>query len=217
MKPLVYGVLLVLSSQSAWSEVAPFLQHKQLGAIITNVKYPEALPKELKSGLTNRVLIRVTLLAGAQILAQKAVDVTIKYDLWDEKFLVTKNSSDVAAASSTYSTVEEVMAYLASLKLSDVFVIAGLERAKEIRLMAELLVNPIERERMDRIRKWVTENSAYTPMSAAGGTGPATAARSNDLFNKIFEQYSTGAEVAAAWKQVESSRPFKLQDLTDEK
>jgi hypothetical protein len=146
------------------------------------------------------------------------VEVSVKYDLWDEKFQVTMGMDATATATNTYSTVAEVQAYLASLKMADLFVVAELTSTAELSLRAELLVNPIERERMDKIRKWVIDNSTYTPMNPSGSNGgPAAASRSNELFNKIFDQYSSGADLAAAWKYAESSKPFRLQDLADGK
>jgi hypothetical protein len=42
-------------------------------------------------------------------------------------------------------------------------------------------------------------------------------ARSNAIFNRIFEQYARGADVAAIWKESLSSTPFKIQEVSDER
>jgi hypothetical protein len=218
MKPIAFGALLAFWTLPALSDVAPFLEHQKIGVVIAQVSYPETLPKDLKSGLTNRILIRVTLLSSSNIVAQRTVDVSVKYDLWDEKFLVTMVIDATVTATNTYSNATEVIARLASLRIADLFAVAELASARELTLRAELLVNPIERERMDKIRKWVVDNSTYMPMNSSGNNGgPAAASRSNELFNKIFEQYASGADLAAAWKYAESSKPFKLQDLADAK
>ena len=41
--------------------------------------------------------------------------------------------------------------------------------------------------------------------------------RSNAIFNKIFEQYAQGADVAATWKESLSSKPFRTGDVGDER
>ncbi len=53
---------------------------------------------------------------------------------------------------------------------------------------ATRLLNPIEQERMEMIRKWVSENSTQTPSSGGQGGAPVGAATSGDLFNRIFDK-----------------------------
>jgi hypothetical protein len=52
------------------------------------------------------------------------------------------------------------------------------------------------------IRKWVAENS--TPVNADQGI-----ATSNTVFNRIFEQYADGSDLAAVWRVELKSPPFR--------
>jgi hypothetical protein len=84
---------------------------------------------------------------------------------------------------------------------------------------ADVLLNPIDRERMDRIRKWVAENSAHSPVDPTrpDATAPVGASMSNALFNSIFEQYASGTSVAAAWHETVGSKPFTRESLEHER
>jgi hypothetical protein len=82
----------------------------------------------------------------------------------------------------------------------------------------EILLNPVERERIEAIKKWVAENSTYTPADTTGFSDKRVgSSRSNEIFNKIFEQYAGGAKVVAAWKESAFSKPFKIGGPTDER
>ena len=80
-------------------------------------------------------------------------------------------------------------------------------------LRVEMLLNPIERERLEAIKKWVIENNISIPADTSGFSDKRVGnSRSNEVFNKIFEQYARGAEVAAAWTESLSSKPFKISE-----
>jgi hypothetical protein len=148
---------------------------------------------------------------------QRTIDVVIKYDLWDERFALTAIVDGVATITTNFAKVEEAMAFLSNLRLPGLFPSGELTRQTTFVLQADLLVNPIERERMEAIKQWVAKNSTYTSSGEdTFGAGKRIAASpSNTLFNKIFDQHSTGGDMAAAWKETVSSKPFKLQDLGD--
>ena len=105
-------------------------------------------------------------------------------------------------------TVEEALAWLIDLRLPKLFAVPSAPGGP-LTLHAEVLLNPIERERMEQIRKWVKENSSYVPLDGAGVRGSAPASGSNAVFNRIFEQYA-GQDVAAEWRQEIVSAPFNV-------
>jgi hypothetical protein len=208
---------LLFSAGAIAADIVPVQEKDRLGVVVTGLQFPETLPKDLTSGLTNRVLIRVSLIANSRQVARQAVDIAIKYDLWDEVFELKMRSNEVQFAPSSLSNLQQVLALLDHLQLSNLFSTQQLTANQEYVATVEILINPIDRERMDKVRKWVADNSAYLP-STPGTVGlgdSVTSARSNELFNKIFEQYSAGADIAAAWRQSVTSKPFKLQAARD--
>jgi hypothetical protein len=105
------------------------------------------------------------------------------------------------------------MSYLANLQLENVFPAGSLQNGRNLTLQAEVSINPIEREKIEQVRKWVASNSA--PGGAVGvktGGAPLTA-KPNDLFNAIFDQYIRGEDIVAAWKVTLTSKSFDTRAL----
>lgn len=214
------GLLLLLASVTcAGAELTPILRDKQLGVLVTHANYPESLRRDLTSGLTNTLLIRMSLLADAQVVRQRTATLTVKYDLWEETFAATVAMDGANVDSRIYGTLADITAALAQLKLPAVFRSADLPAARTLAIRAEMLLNPLDRERMEKIRKWVAENSTYMPQdrTGVGALNPVGAGSANSVFNKIFEQYAAGANIAAAWTENTTSKPFQLEELRDER
>ena len=195
------------------AQLTPAVQNGQLGLVLESASYPDSLRKDLTSGLTNRILIRVRLARGNEILRTRAVEIAVRYDLWDEHFTTTVTLDGVEADTRTIQNMEEMQAFLRRLQLRRLFATNGIDRKQPLSLTAEILLNPVDRERMEMIRKWVAQNN-IGPSDAGGRNGGGDLAVS--IFNKIFEQYAKGADVAAAWRETSVSLPFRLEALADE-
>lgn len=213
MKSLVLFALLLSSSGILAAELSPAMDGERLGANIRGIGFPATFSRDLKSGLTNRILIRVTLLTGSPTHRHSAVDIAVQYDLWDERFALTMTVNDRPIAARSYRTTTDIIAFLSDLRLADLFATDALNAGDELTLQAEVLFNPIDKERMEKIRKWVTENSAYVPLEPGAAGGAPAGPTANAIFNRIFEQYASGSDVAAIWKDSASSKPFRLEDL----
>jgi hypothetical protein len=200
-------------------EIAPFVEGARLGVHVKGLRYPPALRKDLRSGLTNRLLVHLELRSGPRLVQQRTVEVAVKYDLWEETFRVTVADGTSAVESRVLARDEQVLAFLGDLRLAALFEMAALDQSREHSLKGEVLLNPIENERMDMIRKWVAENSTSTPRSAERvGRAPAApvgAATSGDLFNRIFDQYAASAS-GVAWRDRLQSRSFKPEGVPHE-
>lgn len=201
--------LLVLFSSASCraAELTHFIEDESVGARISDLDFSSTLPRDLRSGLTNRVLIRFSLLDGAHERATQAVEVAVKYDLWDETFNVTLRRGATLVNEQVLRTLEDVLAYLGDLRVPALF--ASFDSSQSVTLKAEILLNPIERERMDRIREWISENSSYVPLPGAPASGTSESG-SNAVFNRIFEQYASAGDVAAEARQTIVSAPFQL-------
>jgi hypothetical protein len=196
------------------AQLTPVLQDGTLGALLQGVSLPPTLRKDLVSGLTNRIVIRVTL-SAPRPQSSKLVGIAVKYDLWEETFAVKTTVDEVAVNAASYRTVDEVISMLTNLSLPHLFGVDSGGPGNELALTAEILFDPIEKARMEEIRKWVAENDQPgTPDSTSLSPG-LSAPRSTTarVFNRIFEQYAAGAAVAAVWKQTVTSKPFKAEEL----
>jgi hypothetical protein len=217
LRLLVSLVLLALlaATDVLAAELTPLLQGGELGVDLKDASLPPTLRKDLVSGLTNRIAIRVTLVRPGLPAAQRLVGFAVKYDLWEETFGVKVDVDDMLVSASAGQHLEEVMAMLSDLNLPHLFAVDAAAAGQSLTLTAEILFDPIEKARMEEIRKWVAENNHSGPPDASSLSAglPAPRSTSARLFNRIFEQYAAGAAVAAAWKQTVTSKPFKLEEL----
>jgi hypothetical protein len=212
-------LLLALAAKTVVpAELTPLAREHNLGISMKGIAYPATFPKDLVSGLTNTLLIHVALFSDSQRLNQKTAAVAIKYDLWDETFTLTVIINDAVVSVRTQEKKQQIDEFLADLKLPDLFAASEVPKDGSATLRVEMLLNPIERERIDAIKKWVAENSTYTPADTTGFSDKRVgSSHSNAIFNKIFEQYAHGADVAATWKESFSSKPFRIGDVGDER
>ena len=221
MRRLIRQTLLLvitLSPKTIWAaELKLFLKDNQLGALIHEVQYPDSLSRDLTSGLSNKILIQFTLSVDSRPSLQKYVEIIVKYDLWNENFHLS-TSGDGKNVSQNFKNIKEVLAWLKELKMEALFQMKNLDRAQAVSIQSQILLNPVERERLEKVKKWVTQNSTSTAPSEPGRS-LSTAGRSSrsTLFNKIFEQYSDGQNVAAIWKTDLSSTTLPLSEVPREK
>jgi hypothetical protein len=213
---------LCCSTQSGAAELTPFVEDGQLGVAVLELPYPASLNKDLVSGLTNRILLRVALLDGAHTVATKDVDLAILYDLWDENFKMTVTIDRTVVRTQVYVHEADILSSLKNYRLSNLFDMNELVGRRGLVVRADALLNPIDRERMDKLKRWVAENSTVAPLSRPpiapndGSLDQAPSSTpSNVLFNKIFSQYASGTDLAAAWRVVVISKPFNPEDLTN--
>jgi len=185
------------------AEVTATFTDGKLGARVDALPFPAGLPKELTSGLTNRLYARVSVADARATLGQKVVEIAVRYDLWDQTFSVVSTLDGNIADSRTLASLPEVNALLSALPLPRLFEVATLPPT-DLTLRVEVLLNPIDREKMQMIRKWVAQNS----MPEVAGRQGITV--SNAIFNRIFEQYADGSNVAAAWRAAVTSQPFRI-------
>lgn len=199
--------LLLASTMAQAAELTHFIEDRHIGARVQALAFPESLRKDLRSGLTNRLLMRMTLQEGAQSRAAATVQIALQYDLWDERFRVELIVNGTVIDAPVLRTVDEAVSWLRDLRLPRLF--ESPASTGSLTLKVEALLNPIERERMERIREWVTENSSYVPLES-GTQGTTSETGSNAMFNRIFEQYAAGKDVAAQWRQEVVSAPFSV-------
>lgn len=200
----------VLCAPAFSAELAAKIEPGGLGIRIVGLTYPADLPKDLTSGLTSRLYARVSLMAsGGALLERRTVEIAVRYELWDETWLVTTLVDGRVIETRVLRDLAQTQAFLAAPEIPRLFGNAPSNR--DLVLRAELLLNPIDREKLRMLRKWVADNS--TPEAG----GEAASSTSNALFNRIFEQYADGEQLAAKWHLSLDSRPFRVNARVDER
>lgn len=193
------------------AEITPTVADETLGVAVSALQMPAEFDRELTSGLTHRLYIRSTLLDATTILQRRTTEIAIRYDLWDQQFIVVTTMDNVVVDTRRLTTVADVNASLAPLRLARLFRTDSLPGTRPLTVRTELLLNPIEREKLDRIRKWVAQNSVPTTGREQG------ASVSGAIFNRLFEQYADGSDIAAVWRVDVTSVPFRLDSLPHER
>ena len=197
------------------AELAPSTSGGRLGVSIRALKFPDSLQNDLQSGLTNRIVVRLALLLESQPVAQETLEVAVKYDLWDERFRATRVVGNTVGKVDTLASLTELTAWLTDLRFEALFPLQEL-RPGRYQLRANILLNPVAKERLDRLRRWIAENS--TPAGrlhpgAADPSAPLSSSRSSEMFNSIFELYIKGEDVVAPWHTELLSERFTLDEL----
>jgi hypothetical protein len=208
-------VLLALTAKpaAAAAELTPEVQEHSLGVRLSGIAWPATLTKDLVSGLTNTILIHIVLALDSKLEERTAV-IAIKYDLWEETFALTATVNGSVILARTGQRQPDIDAFLAKLELPDLFSTQALPTDGTATLRVDMLLNPIERERLESIKKWVLQNNTSIPTDTSGFSDKRVSnSRSNEVFNKIFEQYARGADVAATWKLSLSSKPFRVSEV----
>jgi len=216
MKTLLAILLALASTNSLAAELAAVRGGNHLGAQLQGTSLPESFARDLTSGLTNRLLIRLTLHQAARELRARSVEIAIRYDLWDETFTMTSTMDGVSVETSTYQDAQQVIRKLQQITFAELFPTSSLPADIELVMRAVVLLNPIDRERMEAIRKWVARNNKRSSLDPAGALSVGDASVSSAIMERIFEQYASGADVAAAWQQTLTSQPFRLGSLPNE-
>jgi hypothetical protein len=204
-RPVLALLLISIAALAHPAELTALIEGEYIGARVQTLGFPESLRKDLRSGLTNKLLLRVALQEGARTLVISNAQIHLQYDLWDERFHTELFVNGTPMSTPELRTVDDALAWLNDLRLPRLFKTPAGAAARTLK--AQVLLNPIERERMERIREWVKDNSSYVPLEgAARGTSPESGA--NAIFNRIFEQYAAGEDLAAQWRQEVTSAPF---------
>lgn len=211
LSPTLLVLLLAGAFPAGAAELVPYSEGDFIGAQLRGMRLPQSLRQDLVSGLTNRLLIRMTLAAEGRTISQSVVAIGIKYDLWEESFRMTLSVDDRELPARTFAKIEDVLSVLADLTLNTVLRSSDLQPGRAHTMLADVLFDPVDRERMENIRRWVSRNSALPTsgaQTAAGGSSPSAA-----LFNAIFEQYAEGADIASTARDSATSVSFKPEQL----
>jgi hypothetical protein len=206
---LCFSCYALAAAMAQAATLTPISHRQTVGAVISDIAFPETLADDLASGLQNKLLIRVTVLFQDGPVARAEALFVVKYDLWEERYSFKSTVATQPVLESRFEQTNDVLHSLATLTLEGLFRVEDLPKDRELTMRAELLINPIAREKIDQLREWVAANSA--PTDAVRPFTP----KPNDLFNRIFEQYTRGAEVAAPWRTTIESAPFRASQSLD--
>ncbi|MBT4763294.1 MAG: hypothetical protein HOO06_16490 [Bdellovibrionaceae bacterium] len=219
MSRLLPIVIIMVFSSNSWAlNLIPIRGVKKMGLRINNINYPEKLKSEISSGLVTKILIQLSLLENQIILDNQIIELRIQYDLWDENYMVKGAMNKRKLETIYYKNRELLLEKMNRLKFNNIFKLTPGIKGENLQIKADILLNPIYKEKMHHIRKWVAENSISATLGGSNKTNlKAVRSSGNPMFNRIFEQLTQGENMAGVWRVTGKTKKFHLEDLKIEK
>ncbi|MGK5089443.1 hypothetical protein WDW86_17980 [Bdellovibrionota bacterium FG-2] len=169
-------------------------------------------------------MFQLKLTHGKQAAFSKEYIFGVFYDLWDEVFLSSLSSGASGKESRVFRSSDEVLAWLESIKLFPIEKISVLNPATSYSLEVTVLLDPIQKDRAEVIRKWVSENNVNTGISPAQGNGSGApnpgqgqigSMSSNRIMGALFSEYLSEGLSSTKWKTTVRSKEFRITALHD--
>lgn len=189
--------------------VTPSISGDYWGIQLQNIPIPEdLLKKELKTGLTTTLIIETVLTDQNQALQRQRAVVNTFFELWEERYQL-----EIATAyGKKEQTHREIMSLLTSLRNLNILKIgkrAGAQGPGPYQVQVKYLLNPIDKSKSEKIRKWISENRASGfGASQTAGAANSPGIRFTQLFDSILDQYFSENGRSAKWEFTVESVPF---------
>jgi hypothetical protein len=119
--------------------------------------FTEKITEKLRSGLPTRIVVQISLEKNGQKKPVRywARTVSVVYDLWAEVYIVTVED-DRGRRRAKIQTVEEVIDIAGKISHCRVADVSGLKPGS-YRLRSLIEVNPVSKEMVDDIRRWLAK------------------------------------------------------------
>ncbi len=208
MKPRIFKVSLFLISQilpslGNASSLIPFRSGASLGANLKITELPKELfKKNLKNGFTTTLLYKVSIQNPKGPLPANQQVFTVYYDLWNEEFYANFPLAP-GKKPAVLRTPEEVMARMEEVVFLPLTPLVELDPQAPIQIKAQVYLDPIQKDRLAAVGKWISENS----LSIERTSSP------NSVFSALVNQYLNEGLASLSWKTEISSKPFRVSDL----
>jgi|GEM_PF-4109615 len=166
--------------------------------IIQNLK----ISQKLESGLKTEMLILAFAKGKKKEYLLSKVLIKMKYNLWDENYAFQKDSNKPKILSSK----EKVISALKNFEMT----VLGSNYSKitedSYRIILKVLVNPIQKEKSKKIKKWLAEKNVSKPNGSGGQIGLTSVF--NGMVNRVvlndLNQDIYGAAQTAEYKSANS-------------
>lgn len=214
-----FCLLMVLASTASATSLTLWRQNSHLGVRLQKIHVPGEIQRELASGLSNRWLMNLTLTVKGVPIQERNLEFSLKYDLWDEVYRLVLRIDDQERNRWQFATAEQFLQFFGLIKIPELFDASQLVLAEPVSIRLRLLINPVSKERMEKIKAWVTQNSITVPSTQGGfpnGRVP-NGIRTNTLFNKIYEEFENGKSLSSAWSEDFSTPLLKLSEVPIER
>lgn len=203
--------------------------------IISDIRYPKnIIEHELDSGLPNNFTVLFSLSENNKAMFASTANLQITYDLWDEVYHIQVLADNVLMQERTITQKAALSKFINHLKIESVAMYSYLKPKQSYQINAQVLMNPVTTQRIEKIRRWIAKSQGYNDLSehnqhghsqqplgktSAGdspkvtntGIGGSIRPRFQKLFDNIMEQYIELNETPALWKSEVANATIQLK------
>ncbi len=154
----------------------------QISALPQSVLADEAIRKQLTSGLTTSLVLRARAVGGGTGRIEGGAQVTIRFEPWDEVFLVRAVGIDGRGGRATFESFSDLEAWWRDLHLT-VVDDPRLLRSSARRVRVELDVVPFSEQEQRDTQRWFAD--VLDEAGAASEVGESTR-QGNDALRQVF-------------------------------
>ena len=233
----------IISSQSLNAiELSVVKEEHQLSLKITDIRYPsELLSTEINSGLQSRFYSIISFKKGDEVFSRCSYSLNVTYDLWDEHYRIEKIDTHGLISLWNITDVQEVYNMLKNLEIK--CPLSAVQAQNNIRVTAQVFVNPVEHKRIEKIKSWINSSQGHKANSKSSvthasedrsynriinidgkavksimqGKNTTSRPRFEKLFDKILSQYSGPSDIVSLWKSTVITKTVKREQANNEK
>lgn len=210
--PALIGAL--FGTNSKGETVIPLRTGDFWGVELRDVPFPqEELRKELKSGLTTTSIIEVVLKKNHQEVQKNRAVMTQFFQLWEERYQIEVESA-FGKKQLTFKQIDPLIAHLKKMQFPKMGKWQNMSEKEPYQIKVKYLLNPIDKTKSEKIRKWISANRASSFGAAqTAGAAATPGVRFNRLFNSILDEYFSEEGQSAKWEFSLETSPFTAKEM----
>lgn len=183
----------------------------------------ESLDKNLKSGISNHFIAKLSLFVKQKEISKSQVQIKVIYDLWDEIFNLKITNSE-NSKELKLKNLSEVKEYLSSFSFP--FTYEKATSYQSITANFEFIQDPFTKEKQKKIKTWIAENRVNMPTFAAPQrslgtpnimTPPSNDSQNENLVNSMLDSELSKDSTEGSWKFTYEFTEISMSEIKNEK
>ncbi len=217
-------VLVLFANTVNGIELESRISNNVLTVRVSEINYPKnIIENELNSGLPNNFNVIFSVKNNKEIRFVKNINYQVTFDLWDEVYIIQTTLDNKTTLEEIVDEKSLVIDFINNITFENIGMLAELQQDQGYQLTAQVLVNPVNTERIEKIRRWIAKSQGFSELSEHNqhtrspraiskasvgssasitdtGIGGSARPRFQKLFDQIMEQYMELNETPALWK-----------------
>ncbi len=223
MKFVILTLLII--SNPVFAVSVQILKNGSTGDLkISGIELPSSqFESDFKSGLSTMMLASVSILSTGKVVAQDTLKLKVYYDLWDELFYLQQLNGN-SKYSSKAKTTNELFKMLESYTFPSLIKMEDLKGEQTISINFVFTVDPITKEKKEKIKKWLAQNQVNTPRGESTASNSKTkpiatvaSTAGRGIFNQILDSELSAEIESARWIFRFSNKTLSTKDIFNAK